>query len=297
MKPRQSVGATRFTAPWSSGLGLFVRAVFLQDADGGVFAELKSVGERPIRLLILGVDVGAFVDKQSYFALEAEMDGAVKDGVAVGIGDVGIGAVIEEEFYVVLLIAHDGPEERCGAAGGSGVDIGSVSDEKLHQLIVVCGKLGEVERGVPVFQLVRGHALGIEGMGRVCSLRVQEDDGVLMVVAGELLAQVVGDEGRVIVLCIDVGAGIDEDLSDRDLAVESSLMEGSVSILIFVVDELRIGGEEFLDLFDVAFAGRVVDGAAEGRGGEGDGSERDGERGHEVSGTRNMEADQRFHFL
>ena len=240
--------------------------------------------------------ISALVDKQTDRTLKAEVQGAVEDGVAKGIGDIGIGTVVEEEFYIVLLIAHDGPEKRSGAAGSASIHIGSMGDQKLHQLVVAGGKFGEVERRIAVLQLVRGHSLGIECIGCVGGLGVQEDDGVLMVAGGEFLAQIVGDEGRVVVFDLHVGAGVDEDLGDSELAVQSGLMQGGIAAFILVVDELGIGGEEFLNLLDVTFAGRVVDGAAEGGGGEGEGREGYCDGAHKAARTRRAN-EQGLHFL
>ena len=154
------------------------------------------------------------------------MQRAIEDCVAICVRKIRIGAVIEKKLDVVLLIAHDGPEERGGAAGRPSIDVGAMGDQELHHFIVIAGELGQVERRIPISSiLLVVDSLGIHFICRVRppgSEAKSRDPGWLLV--AELLAEIVRQEGRVVVLCIHVGASVDQRLRNGELAVKRSHM-------------------------------------------------------------------------
>src|SRR5690242_1879370 len=152
-----------------------------------------------MQALILSIYVGAFIDEQLHQTLISEVQGAVKDRIAVRVRRIGIRTVIKKEFHIILLVAHHSPEQGSSATGGAGIDLGAVGDEQLHNFAVVACELSEVERSVSIFELAGIESLSIQFARTVARGGLQQDDRVLVIVRAEELVQDIGNERWIVV--------------------------------------------------------------------------------------------------
>ena len=84
-----------------------------------VIVHTHCVRERTMHALVLGVDVGAVVEKQLDQTAVLEPESAVEIGVAIGVRRVHVGAFLDEILRIIFLVAQDSEEKRRSSTGGA----------------------------------------------------------------------------------------------------------------------------------------------------------------------------------